>query len=212
MKSAQMIASRIDTTEPDDRPVPERLLAAALKLVQNHGLQAMSQARVAAAAGLRQSHLTYYFPTRKDLIKALVITIHTEIKEALDTATPVDRSQGITVEKARNFFAERIKDPILSRLMLALMNAVDEDPSLAHWITEFDAELITRLRQVFLDLGLKPSNDDIALLHASFIGIATMNAIDDSISSKARTTRLACLAFDRTVENARPLSSDDQAK
>ena len=64
-----------DPLPQDALPVRERLLAAAMELVRAQGLQGFSQARVAAVAGLRQSHLTYYFPSRKDLLKALVETI-----------------------------------------------------------------------------------------------------------------------------------------
>ena len=63
---------------PDIRPISERLLAV-IELVKTQGLQELSQAWVAAAAGVRQSHLTYSFLTHKDLSKALVQTIYTRL-------------------------------------------------------------------------------------------------------------------------------------
>jgi len=49
--------------------VRERLLEAALKLLAESGAHELTQPRVAKAEGVRQSHLTYYFPTRADLLQ-----------------------------------------------------------------------------------------------------------------------------------------------
>src|SRR5919205_3165991 len=51
--------------------VRERILQAALDLLSQSGAHELTQPRVAKAAGVRQSHLTYYFPTRADLLQAL---------------------------------------------------------------------------------------------------------------------------------------------
>ncbi|WP_454916872.1 TetR family transcriptional regulator [Xanthobacter sediminis] len=52
--------------------IRERLLMAAVGLVREHGLPGLTQPRVAKAAGVSQSHLTYYFPTRADLVHAVL--------------------------------------------------------------------------------------------------------------------------------------------
>ena len=49
--------------------VRERILEAALGLLSQSGAHELTQPRVAKAAGVRQSHLTYYFPTRADLLQ-----------------------------------------------------------------------------------------------------------------------------------------------
>jgi AcrR family transcriptional regulator len=46
--------------------VRTRILEAALGLLAEHGVTELTQPKIAAAAGVRQSHLTYYFPTRMD--------------------------------------------------------------------------------------------------------------------------------------------------
>jgi AcrR family transcriptional regulator len=193
-----------ETASPDTRPVPARLLAAAMELIKNEGLQGLSQARVAAAAGLRQSHLTYYFPTRKDLLKALVETIHAELKEAMGTVVPADESSATSVEKVREFFAQRLRNPLMARLMLALMNAADEDASLRRWLVELDNDLIGRLREVFTRLGLRPTDDELALLHTNFVGIAITSAHDSTQAGATRAAHLTRLAFDRLVQTASP--------
>jgi len=49
--------------------VRDRILQAALRLLAESGAHELTQPRVAKAAGVRQSHLTYYFPTRADLLQ-----------------------------------------------------------------------------------------------------------------------------------------------
>src|SRR5580704_13401347 len=44
------------------------IVSAGLNVLREEGLAGFTQPRIAARAGLRQSHLTYYFPTRVDLL------------------------------------------------------------------------------------------------------------------------------------------------
>jgi AcrR family transcriptional regulator len=186
---------------PDLPPVRDRLLDAAMELVRAQGLQGFSQARVAAAAGLRQSHLTYYFPTRKDLLKALVKTIHAELTLAIGSLLSDDRPSPASLETVCEFFGSRLSHPLLARLVVALMNAADEDPSLRRWLVDLDNELIAQLGEIFDKVGLRADRDALTLLHASFIGIALMAAHDDSEDGPARTAHLIRLAIDNLVRS-----------
>lgn len=199
-----------DDPSADSRSVPERLLAAAMALIQRDGLQNLSQARVASAAGLRQSHLTYYFPTRKDLIKALVRNIQEELKVAMDSGMPPGGGGRVSAGEVRDFFMRRLSDPYMARLMLALMNAADETPSLRRWLEEFDANLIEHLRNTLTCADLNPSEDELELLHASFVGAAILGAqaTHDPEAGCRRVKRLVRLAFDRLVERAVPEVDD----
>lgn len=51
--------------------VRERILEAAIAILRESGLRRLTQVRVAQGAGVRQSHLTYYFPTRDDLLESV---------------------------------------------------------------------------------------------------------------------------------------------
>ena len=51
--------------------VRERILDAALAILAESGLRNLTQVGVANRARVRQSHLTYYFPTRDDLLEAV---------------------------------------------------------------------------------------------------------------------------------------------
>jgi AcrR family transcriptional regulator len=50
----------------------EQILQAALGLLVEEGSRAMSMRRVAAACGMKLGNLTYHFPSREDLIQALL--------------------------------------------------------------------------------------------------------------------------------------------
>jgi len=191
-----------DTTPADPRPVPERILAAAMDLVRKQGLQGLSQGRVAAAAGVRQGHLTYYFPTRKDLIKAIATVIYAEVAEAMSAVAPAGGASAASYEEVREFFAQRIREPLLARLMLALMNVTDEDPDLCRWLAEHRADLIARLRAVFARLELHPSEDELLLFHASLVGAAFLGVQASTDAATARAAHLARMAFDHLVRSA----------
>lgn len=62
--------------------VKDRILEAALQIVEELGIKALTQPRVAAAAGVRQSHLTYYFPRKADLFVALLQASHLRANKA----------------------------------------------------------------------------------------------------------------------------------
>lgn len=187
--------------------VRERLLAAAMDLVKTEGMQGLSQARVATAAGLRQSHLTYYFPTRKDLMQALVQAIHAGMRDAIQPAKPARGKPAPSVNKLREIFVQRIREPILARMMLALILAAEEDPSLRRWLIRFDDELLDGLRDAFAELGLRPSSDELALLHASLVGAAILSVQRGSRAASDHAAQLARLAFDRLLKTASPLNA-----
>lgn len=196
------------TTEPakdplpqDALPVRERLLAAAMDLVRSKGLQGFSQARVAAAAGLRQSHLTYYYPSRKDLLKALVETIRTELKEEIGELLSGGRSSPTSVREICAFFAPRLGNPLLARLVVALTNAANEDPSLRRWMVELDDDLIGQLGEIFARAGLQPSIEALTLLHTNFIGISLMAEHDDRGDGAERAAHLTRLAIEQLVRS-----------
>lgn len=92
-----------------------QILEAALRVVETQGIAALTQPKVAVEAGLRQSHLTYYFPRRSDLFFELFEFIHSR-KMDVDPSLPppqaclrllerllFDRSQ------ARFFFATALE-------------------------------------------------------------------------------------------------------
>lgn len=181
----------------DARPVPERILEAALRLVESQGLSALSQARVAQAAGLRQSHLTYYYPTRKDLLLAIVERIHARMTQTI--SLPDANGGPLSLGELRAFLAATVQAPLMGRLMAALMAAADEDPSLRRWLLDFDQEVLGLMRADFARFGVHPSEDDLMLFSSTMLGAVLMAAQADSPAASGRFARVIGLAFDRVV-------------
>jgi AcrR family transcriptional regulator len=71
----------------ESKGVRERILAAATGILRESGIQALSQVQVARVADVRQSHITYYFPTRHDLIEAVAMRFVEHAYHAIATAT-----------------------------------------------------------------------------------------------------------------------------
>lgn len=188
---------RSPTAPADLRPVPERILAAALQLLESQGLPALSQARVAQAAGVRQSHLTYYFPTRKDLLLAIVGRIHARMTQAL--SLPAAEGGPASLAEFRDFLAATVHQPLMGRLMAALMAAADEDPSLRRWLLDFDQEVLGLMRADFGRFDVHPAEDDLMLFSSTMLGAALMAAQAESPAAAARFGHVIRLAVDRVV-------------
>ena len=187
------------TQHPDTR---SRLLAAALDLVKCQGIQAMTQARVAERAGLRQSHVTYHFPTRSHLLAAVAA------QGAADTLRYLDAdSEGgpATLEGFRSMMAEHVSTSAMPRLMLALTLASEEDHSLKAWMSSFEEGARAHLQASFVRFGVLPGADELALFHATLVGIATLQIGSDHADSATRARNLFCQAFDRLVAAAHPV-------
>jgi AcrR family transcriptional regulator len=57
----------------DAPDVRTRILDAGFALLSEGGIRHLTQTQVAERAGVRQSHLTYYFPTRDKLLEAITL-------------------------------------------------------------------------------------------------------------------------------------------
>jgi len=177
--------------------VRAKVLEAALRLVHERGLQAVTQARVAESAGLRQSHVTYYFPARIDLLKAIVQEHVNSLVNGVD-------SDGVTsLRQFRDTMIARLKSRNMPRMMLALLLASDEDPALRAWLHTFDRDFCARLQQMCKAHGLNPTAADIDDFHCSVIGAAMLGMHDDHPEGTRRGVRAVRTAFARLTHNAR---------
>jgi AcrR family transcriptional regulator len=183
-----------------------KVLQAAVRLVHERGLQAVTQARVAEAAGLRQSHVTYYFPARLDLVKAIVLEQVNSLLGGFD-------STGLgSLRELRDALIERIERREMPRMLLALLLASDEDPELRAWLYTFDDDFRSRLEQAFRRHGLTPTAAEIDDFHCTVIGAALLNMHADSPNGSRRAVRAVRNAFQRLTHNARPATRRTQQR
>jgi AcrR family transcriptional regulator len=156
--------------------VRTRILEAALALLAAGG--DLTQPRVARAAGVRQSHLTYYFPTVTDLMQA--VARHSF--EAL---------AGELGGKGAGGIAAATLDKRRVRLMLALVLAADRDASLKPRMRAFVKEIRGRIAPL---VGLQ--GEDLAFLHTVVVGAAVLQLGRDN----AEARREARAAIDKAMQ------------
>jgi AcrR family transcriptional regulator len=182
-------------------PVRQRLLEAALQVLADEGMHALTQTRVAERAGLRQSHLTYYFPSRSDLLKGVV--------EHAAGETPGrfihDRAgHRPSLASLKTHLGAQVTDARLARVMLALTAASDEDPSLKQWMIEFDRRMRDMFGGVLAAMGYRVKPQEVALFHATMVGIAVLHSSEGTETSATEARRMVALALDRLVAGATP--------
>ena len=160
---------------PDRR---EELLDAAIVLVREGGYPALTQPRVASLAGMTQGHLTYYFPTRADLVSAVAARI---VRTQLATfdAQPVPASMDQAVANVSALIAARET----TRALAALLLAADVEPGAREAFVELAAGMrqrATGLVAVLSGDALDPESTDAhrvrgRLLHAASVGAAVLS-------------------------------------
>lgn len=189
----------VEDTSAAAAPVRQRLLEAALQVLGDEGIHALTQTRVAERAGLRQSHLTYYFRTREDLLKGVIEHAAGEAPFRFMNQQPAQRP---TLAALKAHLGAQVTDVRLSRLMLAMTAASDEDPSLKQWMAEFDRRMRDMLGAVLATLGYRVRPQELALFHATLVGVAVLHSSEGTESSAAEARRMVALALDRLVATA----------
>jgi len=123
--------------------VKDRILEAALQIVDEQGIKALTQPRVAAAAGVRQSHLTYYFPRKADLFVALLQASHDRAKKGRRKAGEESFKDVIRSLKSLMFDRQRM------RFFLGIVIEASEEDDLRPVVEEHARALSARIAAQF---------------------------------------------------------------
>ena len=148
--------------------VRDRILEAALGLLAESGAHELTQPKVSKAAGVRQSHLTYYFPTRADLLQAVAQYSIGKLAGQLAhdrPATPEAVAQGIAAGSA---------DKRRVRVMLGLVGAADRDPAIKKRMRGFIAKLREQMTPALDAGGLETDAESVAFFHSVAVGCAVL--------------------------------------
>jgi AcrR family transcriptional regulator len=178
----------------------ERILYAAVELLNSEGFGALTQSRVAERAGVRQSHITYYFPARNDLLRETALFGCNAMLEVLDAE--IDAGT-LSIDNLREMVTADIHDRRFTRLMCALTVASDEDESIKPWLANFENANRARLLHSFRKLGLDVSVNDVEFFYGAFIGALMLDLGEATEESLARAQRIGRQAFDVIVERAK---------
>ena len=156
--------------------VRERILQAALGLLAAGGAHELTQPRVAKAAGVRQSHLTYYFPTRTDLLQEVARYSIGKLAGQLAHAKGASLAEGIAAGAA---------DKRRSRVMLGLVTTADRDPAIRRRMRRFVCELRRRIVPLLEEGGLRTDAESVAFFHCCVIGCAVLQLARDNAEARA---------------------------
>ncbi len=174
----------------------ERILHAAVEVLNDDGFGALTQTKVAKKAGVRQSHITYYFPARNDLLRETASYGCNAMLEIM--AGSIDAGT-LTLKTARSIFVADLSDRRFARLICALVVASDEDDQIKPWLASFEDANRERLLAMFLKLGLKINMVDIELFHAAYVGSVILDLGNATPASLDRSTRILQRAFDQIL-------------
>jgi len=147
----------------------EAIVAAALDVIAEDGLSGFTQPRVAQRAGLRQSHLTYYFPTRADLLLAVANeAVHRRIealRAAVSAEDPAAKVAGLV---------EVLVDPRQTRILTALAQSADSNSDVRFAFIALGAGMAPLGAELLESFGAKPTEASLTLLQATSTGIAVL--------------------------------------
>ncbi|WP_137936938.1 TetR/AcrR family transcriptional regulator [Chitinivorax sp. B] len=151
--------------------VKESLLAAGVMLLREKGFAALTQPQVAAAAGVKQSHLTYYFPTRNDLLLAIAEhTVDTLLAEAATHLAASPKGQTLT-----DIIIRVMLEGVPPRVIVGLIAASDTDPAIRQSLTRLINQVRMAVPAILMAAGLRVTPDDVLMFHATLVGLAIMH-------------------------------------
>ena len=179
----------------------QKILNAALKVLVDSGFQALTQTRVAEEAGMSQGLLTYHFPTRSDLLKAVV----DESKARMGHFRTLEQSGALSWAAIEEIMTNFALSSNMPRLMLALTIAGDDDPSLAAWFADSDLNTRQNFRALIAQIGYQADDASLHLMRATVIGAALIHLQQNSEASEQIARAVIKKAFEQLVSNATPL-------
>jgi len=161
--------------------VKESILRAGVALLDAQGIAALTQPKVARAAGVKQSHLTYYFPKRTDLllgiaehsIDGILANLAARLEKTVPSAAIAD-----TIAALGNSGAP-------PRIMLGLIVAADGEPELRPALQKLVRHIRQRILALLEQAGIANSAQAALLFHATLIGLAVMHEAQRTDQSAA---------------------------
>ncbi len=161
--------------------VKEAILVAGQELLRESGVAALTQPKVARAAGIKQSHLTYYFPTRAKLLLG--------IAEYTASEAMAHVAERLAAKPERATLAGMVSEIMINglppRVVIGLIVAADAEPGIRDSLRELVSNVRVRLQSLLAAAGLAASADAALLFHATVVGLAVMHQARMSPASAA---------------------------
>ena len=152
--------------------IKEQILEAGELLLREKGVAALTQPQVSIAANIKQSHLTYYFPTRASLLLAIaeftVSNIMANVAGKLKIKTLQEQSLVAEISKI-------MVDGLPPRIFLGLIVAADTDPEIRKLLRKLIRYVRQEIKNLLKQLGFDSDTDSVRMFHATVIGLAVMH-------------------------------------
>lgn len=152
----------------------DAIVAAGVAVLRESGFAGFTQPRVAARAGLRQSNLTYYFPTRADLLAAVARAAIDRQLAAMDAI-----ADGRSIEAASAVIATVAVRHENTRVLMALAQAAEQEPRVRELFRELADGIVLRAGRLLEGLGLPSTAETRFLVHALSVGLAVVDLAVD---------------------------------
>jgi AcrR family transcriptional regulator len=168
------------------------ILDTGLKILREEGLPGFTQPRIATRSGLRQSHLTYYFPTRTALLAAVA-------RQAIDIQLAAAKAMVekiASLRQAATTFASVMVRHENTRVLVALNQAADQEPALRDLFNELTDGFVGELKLMLEKLGLKSDQASVDLVHSLFVGLSVIDLATSRERGEARAKAVMKKAFD----------------
>jgi AcrR family transcriptional regulator len=191
---------------PDRRAI---LLDAAIAAVREGGYAALTQPKVAARAGMSQSHLTYYFPTRSDLVTAVAERIVSAQLTRLEAQeVPLSR------EAALKNVTALVTATETTRVFMALVLAADAEPSARAPMRELVSGMRQRLTYLLAALSGDTESPerilshaaDGRLLHAAVVGATILSLTEGDQADNQATEQMIAHLLEMLTQAPEKLS------
>ena len=173
------------------------IISAGLDVLREEGFAGFTQPRIAARAGLRQSHLTYYFPTRVDLL-AGVARAAIEIQLARIDQMLAGAAPDLSANMARGMVQHEN-----TRVLMGMAQAADHEPALRELFLELTSGILDRAGSLLETLGIPASQTNRDMIHALSVGLAVIDLATARPDGEERTRAVLDAAFTMMSRQAR---------
>lgn len=151
--------------------IKDDILIAGSILLREKGVTALTQPQIALAANIKQSHLTYYFPKRANLLLAIAEFTLTEVMNNIALQLQ-SKPQGKTLADA---VSEIMTKGFPPRVFIGLIVAADNDPDIRKLLRKLIRHVRGMIRNLMEQAGLAADDEAARLFHATVIGLAVMH-------------------------------------
>ena len=150
---------------PKEQPLREAIIDHAVAILTAEGASGFSALKVAKSLGIRQSHLTYHYPSRELLLHALVDRLLSDYAEkfALVVTRTLQGDEGGDLGALIDWLLADAVSPVTARLFPALWELANQDARIA---AELDRFYAGAMAAAFRALGLDPASPAVSELQA----------------------------------------------